>query len=146
MWTNNPSAAPSTSSAAALTIQTGSSSDNSTVRLLLDNELRDLESDFGLRTPNGIIVRHFDSSGSGSGARSSTTGSFRRPKPHRRDSWEEGTVRLHNVKHPHVPKWRETGRNKFGPISSHTFRHWPPVNIGRFHLRERFRRDSPAPP
>jgi hypothetical protein len=118
MWTNNPSAAPSTSSAAALTIQTGSS-DNSTVRLLLDSELRDLESDFGLRTPNGIIVRHFDSSG----ARSSATGSFRRPKPHRRDSWEEGTVRLHNVKHPHLPKWRETGKNKFAPISSHAFRH-----------------------
>ena len=111
MWTNaasNPTA-PSTSST-ALTIQTDS------VRHLYDNELLDLETDLGLRTPNGIIVRHFDPNTSRT--------SFRRAKPvHRRDSWEEQPhgVRLH-IK-PAVPKWRETGRNKFAPISAHGYRH-----------------------
>ena len=116
MWSNTPTA-PSTSAssaAAALTIQSGAS-DSTSVRLLYDSEIRELESDLGLRTPNGIIVRHLDPS---------TRGSFRRPKITRRDSWDGEMIRLHTNKGSHgPPKFREHGRNKFAPSSHGGYRH-----------------------
>ena len=114
MWSNTPTAT-SSSAAAALTIQSGSS-DATSVRLLYDSEIRELESDLGLRTPNGIIVRHLDPA---------SRGSFRRPKLTRKNSWDEGMIRLHTHKSgvQGPPKFREHGRNKFAPSSHGGYRH-----------------------
>ena len=86
----------------------------------------------GFRTmPNGVVIRQLGVAGTGA-----IGSSFRRSHHHgggskRRDSWEEGAtagghmhMQTHRHHGGHQPKFRETGRNKFGPPTSHGgFRH-----------------------